>query len=57
MKEMSYSGALGFAVGGYLSRYLRGAWYWDATTWGVILFFALYIYAIWWFDNRNEIDE
>lgn len=57
MKDFSYSWILGFALGGYLARFVRGAWYWDATTWGVIVFFSLYIYAIWKLDTRNEVDE
>lgn len=57
MKEWSFSWMLGFAVGGYLARYVRGAWYWDAATWAVIVFFSLYIYAIWKLDNQNEVDE
>lgn len=56
MKEFTYSGILGFAVGGYIARFIRGAWYWDATTWGVIIFFSLYIWAIWKLDNSGEVE-
>lgn len=56
MKDLSYSALLGMAVGGYLSRFLRGAWHWDLGTWALIAFFTAYVYVIWKLDNRNEVD-
>lgn len=55
-KEISFSGLLGWALGGYLARFVRGAWYWDATTWGVVIFLSAYIYVIWKIDTRNDYD-
>lgn len=56
MKDLTFSALLGIAIGTLLKPYLGASAYWDWTAWVIVGTGLSYIVALWYFDNRNEID-